>query len=364
MLIDRDITYIIESQCGLPETVNRGARRFDEVTCARIPSANLISVPKEDHISALAFNGEWEALIGLLKADASLANHASATNGYTPLSQAAWHGAPLAVTGALLRFGASKRHTTNKGEMPQQIAARRHPDREDLQYALVPTKRTIAQLMRKVKADSIVFYDYDGNQLIFDRIVSAFDMDECPRTPELLIARFSGMFTAITGVALDAFEGSPTIDAPRLSQSLGFSDFTFLFVENFWSQEFLPAFYGLGAVADAIPIERPWAVVADLFDPEPCGWGLRGDPFLWLEMRQALSRVSLPESPKELAVCIGSAFGALTGHDMKSVGDKLEVPRLQRGGMSGGLVSGKFWNEVFTPLIQRRYKWLHEMQPE
>jgi hypothetical protein len=320
-------------------------------------------MPKEDDISRLAFQGEWKALIELLKADASLANHASATNGYTPLCQAAWHGAPLAVIGALLHFGASKRHTTHKGESPQQIAARKHPNREDLQYALSPKKRTVAQLMRKIAAESARFHDYDGNQLIFDRIMSAFDADECPRTPELLVARFSAMFTAITGVTLDAFEGPPTSVTERLSKSLGFSDYGFNIAGNFWSQEFLPSLLRVGAVVDAIPLQWSWAVVADLFDPEPYGWGLRGDPFLWLEMRQALSRVSLPESPEELAVCIGSAFGALTGHEMKSVREELVVPRLQRGGMSGGLVRGEFWNEVFTPVIERRYRWLRDMQP-
>jgi len=34
-------------------------------------------------------------------------------------------------------------------------------------------------------------------------------------------------------------------------------------------------------------------LVADLFDPEPEQWGLRGDPYLWREMKETFAETQL-----------------------------------------------------------------------
>jgi hypothetical protein len=108
-----------------------------------------------------------------------------------------------------------------------------------------------------------------------------------------------------------------------------------------------------------IPIERHRAVVSDLFDPAPQQWGLRGDPFLWIEMRQMLCHVPLPEHPEALEPIIRSAFLTLTGHPLDA-GSKVSVVRFARGGMSSGIVSGEFWTETLIPLIRQRAAWLVE----
>jgi ankyrin repeat protein len=45
----------------------------------------------------LAYKGEWDDLLALLRAQPDLVNSESELKGYTPLHQAAWHGASLSV---------------------------------------------------------------------------------------------------------------------------------------------------------------------------------------------------------------------------------------------------------------------------
>ena len=101
-----------------------------------------------------------------------------------------------------------------------------------------------------------------------------------------------------------------------------------------------------------------WAI-SDLFEPAPERWGLRGDLFLWMEMRHALCHVEIPEQPQELGQTISSAFRALTGEDLTRSADFL-VDRFARGGMSSGMVCSRFWRKEFIQLLQQRSKWLHE----
>jgi hypothetical protein len=93
--------------------------------------------------------------------------------GYTPLHQAAWHGAGLPVIGALLALGADRRLSTKEGQTARDIAQSRYPDREDLHYILSPSTRSLAQLLRKLIAETPgLFSDYDGNRLICDRLIA------------------------------------------------------------------------------------------------------------------------------------------------------------------------------------------------
>jgi len=114
------------------------------------------------------------------------------------------------------------------------------------------------------------------------------------------------------------------------------------------------------ARAHTTPIGKEWAVVSDLFDPAPESWGLRGDLFLWMEMRQALCSVQIPENLSDLDELIKSAFQVLTGKALRS-GTDIFVNRLSRGGMSSGMVNGSFWMDQFLPIIRDRAKWLQDM---
>ena len=105
----------------------------------------------KEEIVSLAFKGEWTKLLPLLSEHPHLVNVASEPKGYTPLHQAAWHGAKLSVIGELLQLGADRSNRTlNKQQTPWDIAKEKHRDREDLDYALQARRATIAQLFRKV----------------------------------------------------------------------------------------------------------------------------------------------------------------------------------------------------------------------
>jgi len=58
--------------------------------------------------------------------------------------------------------------------------------------------------------------------------------------------------------------------------------------------------------------------IADLFEPEPHRWGLRGDPHIWLEMRTHFEHTPIPDSVEALVSIIESAFQSLTEHSLSS----------------------------------------------
>jgi len=54
--------------------------------------------------------------------------------------------------------------------------------------------------------------------------------------------------------------------------------------------------------------------VSEIFENEPTQWGLRGDPFLWREMKEKLKDTEMPSSAKELQQLIEATYKAATGH--------------------------------------------------
>jgi molybdenum cofactor cytidylyltransferase len=98
--------------------------------------------------------------------------------------------------------------------------------------------------------------------------------------------------------------------------------------------------------------------IGDLFEEEPIQWGLRGDPFLWREMREYFSEAPIPNSVSQLEQKITQAFFDLTGHLM-SGSKHFRVERLAHGGMSSGCISPEFWREKALPLIKNRHSISH-----
>lgn len=90
-----------------------------------------------------------------------------------------------------------------------------------------------------------------------------------------------------------------------------------------------------------------------LFDPVPTQWGLRGDPFLWREMQHALEGSAMPESVERLTSMVHGLYSELTGLPM-SHRQPFRVPRLDHGGMSGGIVCPEFWVDKALPLLRKR----------
>jgi hypothetical protein len=301
-------------------------------------------------VRSLAFNGDWDPLLQILGEHPELVNVASEPKGYTPLHQAAWHGADLTVIGQLLRLGASRHiRTLSRRQNAAAIAAEKHPEREDLAYVLKERRATIAQLLRMAIASNPgLFSAYDGNQLLADRMVACFGADPSPSSIEELEQRFHSAFTALTGANL----------APEARVAIApCDDFRMEVTGEFWTSRLLPLIRKSAAEAENVVLDRQWAVIADLFDPAPRTWGLRGDMFLWLEMRQALCLVPIPERPEAICAAIASALHALTGQDL-AAGSEVFVSRYARGGMSSGVVSGAFWVDEFPRQIQNRARWV------
>ena len=96
-------------------------------------------------------------------------------------------------------------------------------------------------------------------------------------------------------------------------------------------------------------------LMADLFDPEPATWGLRGDPHLWRAMREHLSATALPPSPAAVAGLLHAAFRELTGLDLATETAAASYgPRYAHGGMSSGQVSLDTWRQRLIPLLTER----------
>jgi hypothetical protein len=97
-------------------------------------------------------------------------------------------------------------------------------------------------------------------------------------------------------------------------------------------------------------------VLGDFFFPEPEHWGLRGDHYLWVEMRAASASRAISATEREISHTIGTLFQELTGQPIDTAKDSIEVKRLDRGGMSGGYVDPGWWREVAQPLLSARLR--------
>ncbi|ROT98626.1 hypothetical protein [Histidinibacterium lentulum] len=95
--------------------------------------------------------------------------------------------------------------------------------------------------------------------------------------------------------------------------------------------------------------------VGQLFDEEPGQWGLRGDPFLWRDLRQTLGTTGLPACEADLRHVLEAAFREATGEALSTC-DAVLVERFAKGGMSSGQVSGDFWRNRGLPLVLERYR--------
>ena len=100
-------------------------------------------------------------------------------------------------------------------------------------------------------------------------------------------------------------------------------------------------------------MSRP-PTVASLFAPEPRRWGLRGDPFLWADMRQRFADVPCPTTLDEVDALVARVFAELTGYPFGHREDRIYVEKYAHGGMSSGYLSMPFWRlEVIARLRAR-----------
>jgi hypothetical protein len=95
-----------------------------------------------------------------------------------------------------------------------------------------------------------------------------------------------------------------------------------------------------------------------LMTPEPQQWGLRGDPYLWIEMVNHLATTKMPDSTDDLIAIIEKAFCELTAYPIARR-DSFFIEKYSHGGMSSGHVDPQFWKNTLIPLLVERYKKLH-----
>lgn len=101
----------------------------------------------------------------------------------------------------------------------------------------------------------------------------------------------------------------------------------------------------------------PVGTIADLFDPEPTTWGLRGDPYVWRSLRTMLAKRVLPTSERELVEILRSSFRWLTGNDpLDQTTDRIYREELARGGMSSGQIDLEVWRNVLIPMLIERWR--------
>ncbi len=94
--------------------------------------------------------------------------------------------------------------------------------------------------------------------------------------------------------------------------------------------------------------------VGDLFLPEPQRWGLRGDRFLWLAMKERLASSRLPTTFSGLILSIESAYFAETGHKLE-MEPYFYLEKFAHGGMSSGGIAPEFWMGNGIPLLLQRF---------
>ncbi|MGW4380356.1 ankyrin repeat domain-containing protein [Kitasatospora sp. NPDC004531] len=81
---------------------------------------------ERDGVSDAAYRGDWPAVLAAAAASPRAANQrrTGGRSGWTPLHQAAWHGAPPGVVRQLVEAGAWRTLRSTDGERPVDIAAR------------------------------------------------------------------------------------------------------------------------------------------------------------------------------------------------------------------------------------------------
>jgi hypothetical protein len=95
--------------------------------------------------------------------------------------------------------------------------------------------------------------------------------------------------------------------------------------------------------------------MSELFEPAPVQWGLRGDPYLWVEMASALADAPLPATGAQLDTLLEDTFERLVGAPLDPTASSVFVERYHHGGMSSGRISFAFWRETGFPLLRSRH---------
>lgn len=101
---------------------------------------------------------------------------------------------------------------------------------------------------------------------------------------------------------------------------------------------------------------------ADLFNQTP-GWGLRGDPYLWQELRDSLEFNPLPHDESSLVSILSDIFFKITNHRLEH-SRPFHVEKLSHGGMSSGMIDPCWWMDNYVPFLIKKLESLNQVNSE
>lgn len=95
--------------------------------------------------------------------------------------------------------------------------------------------------------------------------------------------------------------------------------------------------------------------LSELFEEEPEHYGLRGDFFFWEYLKEYFSKVEFPYAEDWMTDDIYRLFAEISGEQL-NVDSRPFVKDYDKGGMSSGTLSGRFWVSEGIPLLVERYR--------
>lgn len=96
--------------------------------------------------------------------------------------------------------------------------------------------------------------------------------------------------------------------------------------------------------------------IGSLFDRDPAQWGLRGDPYVWRELRARFADTPLPPSWFELRTLVVNAAVEVIGLPLHTDREAVYLAEFDPGhGMSAGSVSPSWWLRTGIPILIDRY---------
>ena len=91
-----------------------------------------------------------------------------------------------------------------------------------------------------------------------------------------------------------------------------------------------------------------------LFAKAPRQWNLRGDPWLWQDLKQNIETAKPPANADEFVAWLESEFERLIGVPI-SHADIVFLEKYSHGGMSSGCINPKFWRETVLPFLRKSF---------
>ena len=99
--------------------------------------------------------------------------------------------------------------------------------------------------------------------------------------------------------------------------------------------------------------------IDSIFQEKP-QWCYRGDPFMWAYLRDWISKQDKPESAADFASLIEQGFNEKVAGCRVNVHGVIFVEEYNHGGLSGGAIDPRFWDDELFPLLRERYEALNK----